>query len=313
MSLYNCGQLGQPRVSVSNKGNQQLQPVGVNVGGGNLPGATVSDIPPLVHQRYGGNGGYQMQQEGNIITKNGVVPISEALRQGIINLDQLSGREFAQIKGKLKRVRDDTLYDGFRIKGAATVWAKGDYTLFAQAVSAASFVVNDSTLNFTKTRFDTNLKGPGGQMTPGIAYVVQSIQFKIIAPTLEDTTPLLNGSAISPVPVAAASPAIINSSNLIAAITESVGFTFTVDDTDYENGPINTWPSDKGLSGAYGGGIQEGFTQLGMGRARHLTRVRHLEPGQRFSVVINVYNDITITRSCRLKCDFDGARYAPVS
>jgi hypothetical protein len=249
--------------------------------------------------------------EGSVVTKVGIMPISEALRQGMITLDDLTGAEFRQIKGKLRSVRDDTLYDTKRLKGAATVWSKGDYEMFDVAKGGNVTMANAATA-YNKTKYDTNLLGPGGQMTPGINYVVQSIQFAVRAPANEDTTPLLGGTAIDPTPVANASPSIISSAALISALAENVGFSFHVDDRDYENGPIETFPTEMGISGAFGGQVAEGFAQIGMGRARYLSRVRHLNAGQRFGLTLTVYNDITITRSCRLKCYLVGTRYAPV-
>lgn len=75
-----------------------------------------------------------------------------------INLDELSGQDFARIKGRLKNVRDHVLFDSLRFKGA-TAWAQGIFKLFQVANGQSTVVANDATLAYVKDDSDTNLVG----------------------------------------------------------------------------------------------------------------------------------------------------------
>src|SRR5215510_6867470 len=83
-----------------------------------------------------------------------------------INLDQLSGPDFAKIKGRLKNVRDHILFDSLRFI-RATAWTPQVHKMFAIANGQQATVANSAALGYIKDDSDTNLVGNGGQLPSG--------------------------------------------------------------------------------------------------------------------------------------------------
>lgn len=251
-----------------------------------------------------------------VVTQQGIMPITQALQTGLINLDSLSGAEFRQIKGKLKQVRDHVLYDSVRIKAAAAV-PQGNITLFQIPQGQNTSLANDAALTYAKDASDTNLTGTGGQLSSGHAMVVQSIQVVLKVPSLEFTVQntnvaSINPTAILPAAVAAQQIPVSSATNQVLALTENINLRFRVDDSrDYENGTLDWFPAEIGQIG-WAGGQQEGISMNGGMKARYLSRVRHLMSQQRFSVILEVTKNITCPISCRLKIGLVGTLYSPV-
>lgn len=254
--------------------------------------------------------------EGSIITAQGPMPISQALKDGIINLDDLTGNEFRQIKGKLKQVRDHVLFDSIRLKAAANL-PQGSITLFAVPSGQNTAVANDAALVYGKDASDTNLTGQGGLLSSGQSMVVQSIQAVIKVPALEFTVQntnvaTINPTAVLPAAVAATQIPVSSADNLLLALSENISLRFRVDDSrDYENGTLDWFPAEIGQIG-WSGGQQGGVAMNGGMKARYLSRVRHLKSLQRFSVILEVTKNITIPISCRIKIGLVGTLYSPV-
>lgn len=254
--------------------------------------------------------------EGNIVTQQGIMPLSQALKDGVINLDDLTGSEFRQIKGKLKQVRDHVLYDSLRFKAAAA-WLQQTVTLFQIPQGQNTTVANDATLVYAKDASDTNLTGSGGMLSSGVSMVVQSIQVVYKVPALEFTVQNTNVAAINPTAVLPAAVAaqqipVSSADNVVLAVTENVNLRFRVDDSrDYENGTLDWFPAEIGNLG-WSGGQQGGIAMNGGMKARYLSRVRHLRSMQRFSILLEVTKAITITISSRLKVGLVGTLYSPV-
>lgn len=228
-----------------------------------------------------------------------------------INLDELSGPDFAKIKGKLKNVRDHVLFDSLRFIGA-TAWAFGIFKLFANSNGQITAVANNPALQFVKTDSDTNLVGNGGQLPSGDFFTVQSIMVKLAVPENENTTPLSNTATINPTPVAVAANTGVGGANQVLAMTENTTLKFLVDDTRlYENGTTDYFPQGFGYSG-WNGGAQGGLAQNGGVLPRMLARPRHLRELQRFEIQIANTAVITVPIGCRLKVGLWGALYVPV-
>jgi hypothetical protein len=228
-----------------------------------------------------------------------------------INLDELSGPDFAKIKGKLKNVRDHVLFDSLRFV-SATAWSLGIFKLFAVANGQIASVANVAATQYVKTDSDTNLVGNGGQLPSGDFFTVQSIMVKLAVPENENTTPLAGGATINPTPVALAANTGAGGANQVLAMTENVTLKFFVDDTRlYENGTIDYFPQGFGYSG-WNGSSQGGLAQNGGVLPRMLARPRHLRELQRFEIQIANTAVITVPIGCRLKVGLWGALYVPV-
>lgn len=228
-----------------------------------------------------------------------------------INLDQLSGPDFAKIKGRLKNVRDHILFDSLRIN-AATAWTPQIHKMFQVANGATTFVANNAALQYIKDDSDTNLVGVGGQLPSGDFFTVQSIMVKLALPGNNYTTPLSNGNTIDATPVVTVVLVGAGAETAEIAITESVTLKFWVDDTRlYENGTIDYFPQGFGYSGWEGGG-SGGIAQNGGVLPRMLARPRHLRELQRFMIEITNTKTITLPVSGRLKTGLWGALYVPV-
>lgn len=228
-----------------------------------------------------------------------------------INLDQLSGPDFAKIKGRLKNVRDHILFDSLRFKGA-TAWAPGQFRMFQTANGNQTSVANDATLGYLKDDSDTNLVGTGGNLPSGDFFTVQSIMVKLAFPGNEFTTQLNNTTTINATPVVTVVLVGAGAETQLIAISENVVLQFFVDDTRlYENGTVDYFPQGFGYSGWQGGGAG-GIAQNGGVLPRMLARPRHLRELQRFVIMINNTKTITLPISGRLKVGLWGALYVPV-
>jgi hypothetical protein len=228
-----------------------------------------------------------------------------------INLDQLSGPDFAKIKGRLKNVRDHILFDSLRFVGA-TAWTPQIHKMFQVANGQTTFVANNAALTYIKDDSDTNLVGVGGQLPSGDFFTVQSIMVKAAFPGNEFTTPLSNGGTINATPVVTVVLVGSGAETQLLAVTENVTLKFYVDDTRlYENGTVDYFPQGFGYSGWEGGG-SGGIAQNGGVLPRMLARPRHLRELQRFVVEIANTKTITLPVSGRLKIGFWGALYVPV-
>lgn len=227
-----------------------------------------------------------------------------------INLDQLSGQDFARIKGRLKNVRDHVLFDSLRLKGA-TAWAPAVQKMF-QVANGQTTTVANTTDQYIKGDSDTNLVGNGGQLPSGDYFTVQSIMVKLAVPENEFTTPILNTTTVNPTPVATAANTGAGGANTVLCITENCTLKFLVDDTRlYENGTIDYFPQGFGYSG-WNGGSEGGIAQNGGVLPRMLARPRHLRELQRFEIDLTNTATITVPISCRLKVGLWGALYVPV-
>lgn len=227
-----------------------------------------------------------------------------------INLDQLSGPDFAKIKGRLKNVRDHILFDSLRLIAAA--WAPNQFRMFQVANGNQTTVANNAALTYNKDDSDTNLVGNGGQLPSGDFFTVQSIMVKLAFPGNEYTTVLSNGTAINATPVVTVALVGAGAETTVLAISENVTLQFFVDDTRlYENGTVDYFPQGFGYSGWQGGG-SGGMAQNGGVLPRMLARPRHLRELQRFVIMINNTKTITLPISGRLKVGLWGALYVPV-
>lgn len=228
-----------------------------------------------------------------------------------INLDQLSGSDFAKIKGRLKNVRDHILFDSLRFNGA-TVWNQGTFKMFQIANGQQGSIANAPTSVYTKDDSDSNLVGNGGQLPSGDFFTVQSIMVKLAVPENEFTTQLGNTTTVNPTPLVTVVLVGSGADNQVLAMTENTTLAFYVDDTRlYENGTVDYFPQGFGYSGWNGGGAG-GIAQNGGVLPRMLARPRHLRELQRFVIVINNTKTITVPVSCRLKVGLWGALYVPV-
>lgn len=262
-----------------------------------------------------GHPGAALLASGSVVVKpnssypqGAVMDIMQALQEGMIQISDLTQNEFRDIKGKLKRVRDDVLYHFLRLK-AATVWVRGDYALFQDAAGTNVQIANDAATRFQSDLSDTNLTGKGGSLTKGTAFVIQSIQAPFEVPVSEDTTPLAGGDVINPTPVAAGANGN-GAAALANALRDNVIIQFIVDDAIFEDNPIKFFPSDFSMTGSTNG-ANDGFVSNGV-KGRWLSRVRHLDEQQPFTVNLKVVNDITVTRSMRIGAALVGVKYSPV-
>jgi hypothetical protein len=248
--------------------------------------------------------------EGNIVTKAGVMPISRALREGIINLDDLSGPEFRQIKGKLKNVRDDVLFDSVRFKAAGAV-PQGAVTLFSIPVGQGTALINDAALPYTKDESDTNMHGQGGLLGSGDQMVITSIQ-AVVACSANAFTTGPAALTVDTTPVALAVNTSHGATNTVLGLTQNCRLRFRVDDArDYENGTLDFFPAEFGVTG-FAGSQQEGVAQNGGLKARYLSRVRHLKSQQRFAVILEFTRPITTAAAGRIKIGLVGTKFTPV-
>lgn len=228
-----------------------------------------------------------------------------------INLDSLSGDQFARIKGKLKNVRDHILFDSLRFK-PATAWNPNQFRMFQTANGQQTTVANDAATSYIKNDADTNLAGVGGQLPSGDYFTVQSIMVKVAVPENEYTTPLNGGSTINATPVALAANTGLGGANQVLAITENTTLQFFVDDQRlYENGTIDYFPQGFGYSG-WNGSSEGGLAQNGGVLPRMLARPRHLLALQRFVILLTNTITLTLPASGRLKVGLWGALYVPV-
>jgi hypothetical protein len=228
-----------------------------------------------------------------------------------VNLDQLSGPDFAKIKGRLKNVRDHILFDSLRFVGAVA-WAPQIHKMFQTANGQQTTVANNAALGYIKDDSDSNLVGNGGQLPSGDFFTVQSIMVKLALPGNEFTTQLSNGATINATPLVTVVLVGAGAETQTLAMTENATLKFWVDDTRlYENGTIDYFPQGFGYTGWEGGGAG-GMSQNGGVLPRMLARPRHLRELQRFLIEIQNTKTITLPLSGRLKVGLWGALYVPV-
>jgi len=248
--------------------------------------------------------------EGNVVTKQGIMKISDALREGLINLDDLSGPEFRQIKGKLKNVRDDVLFDSGRFKAAGAI-PQGAVTLFAVTVGNPTTLLNDVAVQYTKDESDTNMHGQGGLLGSGDQMVIASIQ-SMVACSANAFGTAPGAATVDCTPTALAVNTSAGATNTVLGIVQNCRLRFRVDDSrDYENGTLDFFPSEFGLTG-FAGSQQEGVAQNGGLKARYLSRVRHLKSLQRFAIILEFTRAITTATAGRIKVGLVGTKYTPV-
>lgn len=227
-----------------------------------------------------------------------------------INLDKLSGPDFARIKGRLKNVRDHVLFDSLRLK-PATAWTPQTHKMFQVPNGGSITVANDAATSYIKDDSDTNLVGNGGQLPSGDYFTVQSIMVKLAFPGNEDTTPLNGGATINATPAVVVALTGTGAANAVRAISENTVLKFWVDDTRlYENGTTDYFPAGFGPTGWEG--AAGGMAQNGGILPRMLARPRHLRELQRFVIEIINTKTITFAISGRLKVGLWGALYVPV-
>lgn len=238
------------------------------------------------------------------------MPISQALRDGIINLDDLTGAEFRQIKGKLKNVRDDVLFDSVRYKANGDI-PQGAITLFAQPVGTNTTLINDAAVPYAKDESDTNMHGQGGLLGSGDQMVIASIQALVKGSGNAFTTGP-GATTVDCTPVALAVNTSAGATNTVMGLTENCRLRFRVDDSrDYENGTLDFFPAEFGQTG-YAGSSQEAMSQNGGLKARYLSRVRHLKSMQRFAVILEFTRLIKTATAGRIKVGLVGTKYTPV-
>lgn len=227
-----------------------------------------------------------------------------------INLDEISGSQFAKIKGRLKNVRDHVLFDSLRFNAAA--WAPATIDMFQVSFGNITSVANVAANQYAKDLSDTNLKGNGGQLPSGDFFTVQSIMCKIAAPENEFTTILNNTTTVNPTPVALAANTGVGGANLVLCFSENVVISFKIDDSrEYENGTVDYFPQGFGYSG-WAGSQEAGIAQNGGVLPRMLARPRHLRNLQRFVIQVTNTKTMTFPVSCRFKLGLWGALYVPV-
>lgn len=224
----------------------------------------------------------------------------------LMTLDDMPFADYAKFfSGRIKDAEDHDRYDTLRIEAASAV-AKGPKTLFN--VPAGSDGKTATGTVFTKDAGDTNMV-EGNRMEYGSVMIVESVQCQVIAPAREFAAL----SAGGPTDLTPAAAGTIAASNTVIGLGLGVNLTFTVGDNVKASGPLAKFPCAYVFSGAVGGDTDEGFVQIGMGRARPLREIVILKPMQNFAVALDFLRATTVPQSIQIRVYLSGVLLRAVS
>jgi hypothetical protein len=225
----------------------------------------------------------------------------------IETLDEMPFSDYAKkFQGRIKGAVDHDRYDTLRIEPATTV-AKGVRALFTAPRDSDAKTASGTAI--VKDRGDTNMV-EANKMEYGNIMIVESIQAQVVA-TSRDFAAIAQGE---PTDLSAAAPATdtVASSNTVIGLADNTFLQFRVGDDVKAEGILTKFPCEYSFSGAYGADAQEGFTQLGNGRARLLKQIVILKPGQHFSVDLDFLRAMLVPQSVGVRIYLSGIRLSPV-
>lgn len=215
----------------------------------------------------------------------------------------------------VKNTYDYVLYDTKYFK-AGTALSGTPITFFATQQGQLDQLINDTTVQFTKQKFMTNLLMPS-QLERGQTFRVTSVQAFCSVPGNFDLTVQASGNTILPLTlpteaVTTAATAGVIATNLEMALLTMGYLSLKIGSGTYEEGPLLHFPSQFGISG-YAGAAFTGTAQAGIivpneaianngfGRARELSQSRTIVNGQRFGVNVEFPIGFTPSRNGQIQ------------
>jgi len=242
--------------------------------------------------------GYQLRGTYHVETPLGL-QVTPAL------IKALGGRRIAD-------AYDYSAYDRLRYKAGADT-PTNTQRLFTSGVGQQVSVVNAAE-NYTKDYFDTNQQ-EGNRLARGNYLVVDSIQIKVSMTGELDTTYPTSGAGTE-LATSTVGAAIITGTNLFKALQEQTYIQFWVGEKAYEEGLIEDFPCEAGISGFAGSGgttlTSQTVLNNGFGYCRKLAMQRLIPELVNFRVDLRHLQALTITRQFTLKCSLKGILYRPV-
>jgi hypothetical protein len=200
----------------------------------------------------------------------------------------------------VKQQIDAVIYDT-KYFAAGSALPTSDIVFFAVPLGQQDVIANSTAVSYTKTKIDTNLEQPA-VLARGQTLTVVSVQAKCSVP---GNFPLTRqGSGNTSLPLTLPTMAVTTgatagylASNLQAAIQTMGVITWRIGQKTFENGKIEQFPSEFGISG-YAGGVSTGTAQTGVivpneavanngfGFPRVLLQPRTIVNGQTFAVIL---------------------------
>ncbi len=197
-------------------------------------------------------------------------------------------------------LRTQVYYDTVRL-AAGTPWAKGQtIKLFSRGREQDGKVANTGAV-FTKSDFDTNMVGAGGEFEGNVSVIVMAFEAMHI-PLPVKAAAAVNGMITDPT-ANATQPAGYSATLLELALMTQTKYTFERGtDTREENGLLIDIPSSSGLSGSFAAQANEVLVQNTMGHNRMLDFPKVVHSEKPFDVLIEPLADtLAIPVDCAIR------------
>jgi len=195
------------------------------------------------------------------------------------------------------------LYDTLRLDPATTLSTAG-FNFFQAGIGKQGALYNAGT-GYTKSIIDVHPWVQDGRFDEGYEALIWSIQVRLQLPGASDLTVQTSGNALNLTlspgaivdePATAIQGAAIKTGNIMRALQESLTFTFYVNETRFERGPMWRFPcvyqsaNQIGLAGVVANPLNDAIVGNGMGWAYTMPFMRHLPQNTRFGVEMQVGN-----------------------
>ena len=213
---------------------------------------------------------------------------------------------------------DAVLYDRIRYKAGAAV-PTTEQQLFTSGFGQSVSVVNAGSETYSKDKFDTNLQ-EGNRLPRGQFFVIDSIQAKVTISGETDTTYPTSGAGTEQ-PTDTTAAAAITGSNLLNAFLDQTYIQLWVGEKAYEEGTLDQFPSQFGISGFAGSGGTASTTAIlntetilnnGFGQPRQLLMQRLIPELVNFRVTLRHLQAFTVSRQLAVKIMLKGILFRPV-
>lgn len=196
-----------------------------------------------------------------------------------------------QLQGRILDAQDARVADTRVIIAGQNVVA-GEYNFFDKPLHDQSQKSLDNTITIAdKTEEYTDMI-ESGKMEGGATLIVESLQCSVFIPHRDFGAFTANTGLPS---TGAPSGTDTNSAtNNLLALNYSSWLTFSEPSKGtYADGQLWDFPSDRVLTGAFGGSTPEGFIQIGAGVSRPLRYIRVLQSLHHFDVKLEFFRTIT--------------------
>lgn len=251
-------------------------------------------------------------------------------------LDQVNPQYLNQIaafvarhKGRLASITGLVLYDTLRVDSG--VLPLQDFTFFQNAIGQQQGLLVAGT-QYAKQDIDVHpwIGNGGGQLARGYEALIWSIGVQVHLPSSLDESVQVAGKTINltldPGAVTAeAATDPIKMGNVMRAYQEGLNFTFFINQTNFESGPLWRFPAGPyGVSGfasmcsgatAPAFAVTDGYANNGFGWSWQMPVMRHLPELTKFGIKLQIQNAFTTANvgTARIVVTLEGIGIQPVT